>query len=370
MVNMDTVHAVDQDLVQRQSLVAVFVGGTGGIGALSLKALASTVGRLRGKGLRAYVVGRNASATEEVFAACRALCPTGQYHFVGINDYALIKDVDAACEELIQKESQNAALANECARVDYLMLSHGGPLFLPRQGLYDVSMIPRSDYLTLADTAEGIDGTMARFYYSRMASITKLLPLLLESTLPATVVSVYAAGMEGRLHPEDLSLRQPSHYSYFQARSHIVYMYTCFFEELAKRHRGKLRLVHVFPGLVVHKGMYSKDNPWWLRFVFTKVLPFFGLDMDLEEVGHRMIALASTSIYPVLSPGETTISKSAVKGTDGEPGSGAYALNEKGESAYPTKRYANLDKQGLREKIWSHTNQALKQIRAGGKFEG
>lgn len=210
---------------------------------------------------------------------------------------------------------------------------------------------------------------MARFYYSRMASITKLLPLLLGASLPAAVVSVYAAGMEAKLYPEDLSLRQPSHYSYFQARSHIVYMHTCFFEELAKRHRGKLRLVHIFPGLVVHKGMYSKDNPWWLRFVFTKVLPFFGMNMNLEEVGHRMIALASANIYPALSPGETATSKGAVKGTDGEPGSGAYALNEKGESAYPAKRYINLDKQDLREKIWSHTNLALKEIRAGRKFQ-
>lgn len=202
-----------------------------------------------------------------------------------------------------------------------------------------------------------------------MASITKLLPLLLGSSLPAAVVSVYAAGMEAKLYPEDLSLRHPSRYSYFQARSHIVYMHTCFFEELTKRHRGKLSSVHIFPGFVVHKGMYSKDNPWWLRFVFTKVLPFFGMNMNLQEVGHRMIALASANIYPAISPGETATSKGTVKGTDGEPGSGAYALNEKGESAYPAKRYVNLDKQDLREKIWSHTNLALKEIRAGRKFQ-
>jgi hypothetical protein len=211
---------------------------------------------------------------------------------------------------------------------------------------------------------------MARFYYSRTASITKLLPLLLASSLPATVVSVYAAGMEAKLYAEDLSLRQPSHYSYSQARSHIVYMHTCFFEELAKRHPGQLRLVHIFPGLVVHKGMYSADNPWWLRFVFTKVLPFFGMNQDLGEVGHRMVALASTSIYPALPPGETATSKNAVKGTDGESGSSAYALNEKGESAYPAKRYDSLGKQDLREKVWNHTNLALKEIRAGGIFAG
>ena len=140
MVHLDTVHSVNQDLVQRQSLVAVCAGGTGGIGALSLKALASTVGKSEGKGLRAYIIGRNASDAEEVLAECQELCPTGQYHFIGINDYVLIKDVDAACEELVQAETRNAALANEHARIDYLMLSHGGPLFLPRQGLSDKLM--------------------------------------------------------------------------------------------------------------------------------------------------------------------------------------------------------------------------------------
>ena len=211
---------------------------------------------------------------------------------------------------------------------------------------------------------------MARFYYSRIAFITKLLPLLLESSLPATVVSVYAAGFEAKLYSEDLSLRQPSHYSYSQARSHVVYMHTCFFEELAERHKEKLRLIHIFPGLVVHKGMYSKDNPWWLRFLFTKVLPFFGMDMDIEKVGHMMIALVSPVKYPARSLEEKTKSPTAIRGTDGIPGSGAYALKETGESSYPTKRYTQLDKGDLKEKVWNHTNLALEQIRAGEVFKG
>jgi hypothetical protein len=129
MANMDTVHNINQDLVQRQSLVAVFSGGSGGIGALSLKALAATASKVDGKGLRAYIIGRSASAAQET------LCPKGQYHFIKIEDYALISDVDAACEELIKVETQNAALTNERVRIDYLMLSHGGALFLPRKGL-------------------------------------------------------------------------------------------------------------------------------------------------------------------------------------------------------------------------------------------
>jgi hypothetical protein len=219
------------------------------------------------------------------------------------------------------------------------------------------------------DTKEGLDETMSRFYYSRTAFITKLLPLLLESSLPATVVSVYAAGMEAKLYAQDLSLRHPSHYSYFQARSHIVYMHTCFFEELANRHREQLRLIHIFPGLVVHKGMYSTDNPWWLRFAFTRVLPFFGMDMDLDDVGTRMISLASPVHYPARSREDAAKTDGSVEGTDGELGSGSYALNESGKSAYPSKRYDKLDKYDLKQKVWDHTNMALERVRAGSVFK-
>jgi fermentation-respiration switch protein FrsA (DUF1100 family) len=135
MANTDTIHSINQDLVQRQSLVAVFSGGSGGIGALSLRALASTAGKVDGKGLRAYIVGRSASAAQETIAECQTLCPKGQYYFIKIEDYALISDVDAACKELIKVETQNATLAGERVRIDYLMLSHGGALFLPRKGL-------------------------------------------------------------------------------------------------------------------------------------------------------------------------------------------------------------------------------------------
>jgi hypothetical protein len=102
----------------------------------------------------------------------------------------------------------------------------------------------------IIDTKEGIDVTMSLMYYSRMRAITKLLPLLLKSKLPATVVSVYAAGMEGKLYPDDLSLRDQKHYSYLQARSHMNYMHTLFMETLAEQNPGKLSLIHIFPDLV------------------------------------------------------------------------------------------------------------------------
>jgi NAD(P)-dependent dehydrogenase (short-subunit alcohol dehydrogenase family) len=373
MVNLDTVHAINRDLVQTQPLVAVFTGGTGGIGSLTLKAFARTAAKHNACGLRVYIIGRNASAAEKLMVECRSIYPEGQYHFIKVDDLSLIGDVDKACKELIEAEERNAAAVKQTARIDYLMLSHGGPIFLPRQGTSiarppSKSRLPYS-WASATDTKEGLDGTMSRFYYSRIAFITLLTPFLVQSSLPATVISVYAAGMEAKLYPDDLSLRNPSHYSYSQARSHIVYMHTCYFEELAKSHRNQLRLTHIFPGLVVHEGMYSMSNPWWLRVLFTRVLPLFGVDVDLEESGERMVSLASPAYYPAQSQNDSAIDKIAITGTDGKLGSGAYALGWSGETVYPKKRYASLDKEGLRKNVWDHTNQALDDIRTQGIFK-
>ena len=62
-------------------------------------------------------------------------------------------------------------------------------------------------FLIPADTTEGLDQTMSLMYYSRLRAVLNLVPLLTKSALPAAVVSVYAAGMEGKLYPDDLSLR-------------------------------------------------------------------------------------------------------------------------------------------------------------------
>ncbi|KAF5501392.1 Short-chain dehydrogenase/reductase SAT2 [Colletotrichum siamense] len=352
MVHLDTVHAINRELVQSQKLVAVFTGGTGGIGPLSLKALATAVAKHNGQGLRAYLVGRNADAAEKIIKECRVIYEAGEYHYIKVEDLSLVEQVDKACAEIISCEERNASAIGETARIDFLLLSHGGTIFLPRQ-----------------DTKEGLDGTMARFYYSRIAFITSLMPLVLRSSLPAAVVSIYAAGMEGKLYPDDLSLRDLSHYNYSQARSHACYMHTLVFEELAKRHQGKLRFTHIYPGLVVHEGMGNPTNPWWIRILFTKVLPFLGVDVDLEESGARMVSLASPSYYPpqrLDSIGE--VSSSAIAGTDGQPGSGSYMLTWNGESCYAVKKYASVDKDALRQKLWDHSNAVLEVIRAGKVF--
>lgn len=211
---------------------------------------------------------------------------------------------------------------------------------------------------------------MSLMYYSRMRVIMKLLPLLLKSNLPATVVSVYAAGTERKLFPEDLSLRDLTHYSYSQARSHMIYMHRFFMETLAEQHRGKLTLIHIFPGLVLGPGFQNPELPAWFRIVWRWVfVPLFGrlVTVPPNECGERMLSLASAH-YPPRPIDKSRNQEGVAIGTDGKPGSGAYSLNWNGEKSLNAKAYEKLDKDEMRRKVWAHTMKAFDVIEAGSVF--
>ena len=131
---------------------------------------------------------------------------------------------------------------------------------------------------------------MSLMYYSRMRAIVQLQPLLLKSSLPARIVSVYAAGFEDKLYPDDLSLRDLKLYKYLQARSHMVYMHTLFMETLAEKYSDKLALTHIFPGLVIGPAFYSSENPLWFRIIFRLLHPLIGrfVTVPRQESGARM----------------------------------------------------------------------------------
>lgn len=149
MVKLDVVRSANKALVQSQPLVAVFFGGTGGIGSYALRALATAEAEHGGKGVRAYVVGRKAESAERILSECRDICPQGQFKFVQAGDLSLIQGVDQVCAEILELEEKEG----QDARIDYLMLSQGGSIFLPRTG--NLLSLPVS-------TGSGADRTMYR----------------------------------------------------------------------------------------------------------------------------------------------------------------------------------------------------------------
>lgn len=137
MVKQDVIRSCNTRLVRSRPLVAVFFGGTGGIAHYTLRAFCTTSANDGGKGFRAYIVGRNATAAEGIISECRIIYPEGQFTFVKAEDLSLINDVDRVCKTIIDLEVK----ADEQPRIDYLMLSQGGSIFLPRIGVFipDVS---------------------------------------------------------------------------------------------------------------------------------------------------------------------------------------------------------------------------------------
>lgn len=137
MVELNVVRTSNTAIAQSQPLVAVFFGGTSGIGHYSLRALATAVAAANGgKGLRAYIVGRKATAAEDIISECLSICSQGQFKFVKVDDLSLIQDVDRVCAEVIQLEEKEG----QDPRIDYLMMSQGGSIFLPRKGMFKCQM--------------------------------------------------------------------------------------------------------------------------------------------------------------------------------------------------------------------------------------
>lgn len=98
--------------------VSVFVGGTSGIGASTLKQLAiSTVSP------KIYLIGRSQSAAAVQLAELESLNPTGTFTFIEAQ-VSLLKEVDRVCHEIRERERN----------IDLLWLSTGGLSFNGRQG--------------------------------------------------------------------------------------------------------------------------------------------------------------------------------------------------------------------------------------------
>lgn len=212
---------------------------------------------------------------------------------------------------------------------------------------------------------------MALMYYSRMRAMVQLLPLLLKSTLPARIVSVYAAGFEAKFYPDDLSLRDLKLYSYTQARSHMIYMHTLFMETLAEKYPDRLALTHIFPGLVIGPTFYSSEHPLWFRILFRVLHPILGrfIAVPRQESGARMMSLASSRYPARASDASKTYQQDSVAiGTDGKPGSGVYSLGWKGENNLKLSVYEKFDKNEMRKKVWDHTVKAFEVIEAGSVF--
>lgn len=160
--------------------VALFVGGTSGIGQGTAEAFA----RHTKGNAHIFIIGRNRAAAESIIASFPKPTAPGVTHEFVQCDLTLMKNVHKVTQELLIRHP----------KINFLVMSPG---FMTMNGRNE--------------TEEGIDTKLAVHYYSRWKLIDDLLPALRsarDAGEDAKVLSVLAAGKGGAIDVEDLGLKK------------------------------------------------------------------------------------------------------------------------------------------------------------------
>ncbi|KAE8362112.1 hypothetical protein BDV27DRAFT_132054 [Aspergillus caelatus] len=302
---------------QRPKMVAVFVGGTSGIGEATAKELAKTV-----HAPTVYIVGRNQEAGSRILADCQGLNPHGTYRFIK-SDVSLLREVDTACQEIQSKE----------AAVDLLFMTPG-------------HLATRKN-----NTAEGLDDNHVLRYYARMRFIQNLIPQLQAAELPARVLTILAAGKEGEIDESNFDLQ--ANWSFGTAAVYGATLNSLAIEYLASQYTS-ISFIHVFPGLVRTSLMKSSFGSLLGSVIglLTRLL-----SISEQESGERNIFLATSMAYaPVAYAGDATSKQVHVAtASTGEAGGGSYLLNYDGTDATNKTLMADYRARNYPKKVWEHT---------------
>jgi NAD(P)-dependent dehydrogenase (short-subunit alcohol dehydrogenase family) len=200
--------------------VAVFLGGTSGIG----EAMAKLFARLTKGNAHIIIIGRNKTAADNIIASFPTPPEGGQaiHEFVHC-DATLMKNIDATTKDLLAR----------LPKINFLILSPG---YLSARGR--------------DETEEGIDKSMALRYYTRFKFIRDLMPLLRkakDAKEDAKVLSVLAAGQNGKIIRDDLALKKN-----YGVISTIAALPT--YNDLAlcdfASQEPDMAFTHIYPGLV------------------------------------------------------------------------------------------------------------------------
>lgn len=309
--------------------VAVFVGGTSGIGKLTLEALVRT-----GASLRIYLVGRRASKerTQTLIRELRIINPDAQVVWIEA-EVSLLAETRKACQDIKSKESH----------IDLLFLTTGYSPFGKRQ-----------------ETIEGIEITQSLSYYTRMLFVLHLLPLLRKAE-NARVVSVLGGGLERNtsVNVEDVDLKKPGSFKAWTAQPHYLALNTIFLDNLASEN-PEVTFIHSWPGLV------NTGNVWrsldadqyvlsWLVWLFLD--PIIRLFSSSDEEGGQRHLFQCTSAafggHGVPWKGKTGMS------TLGKSDQGLFLVNNKCEST-PNVKVVPVLRAKASTKVWEHTREVLR----------
>ncbi|KAF7314677.1 hypothetical protein MKEN_00941600 [Mycena kentingensis (nom. inval.)] len=280
--------------------VAIFVGGTSGIGQGMAQAFAQHT-----KGNASIIlVGRNRAAAEGIIAGFPKPTKEGVVHEFVECDMTLMKNVGRVAGELRARFPQ----------INFLALSTGV-----------LTMNGRNE------TEEGLDRKLAVHYYGRWKFIRELIPALEAAKAAgqdAKVISVLAAAYGGAIDLDDLGLKKS--FSVSKAALAAPTYNDLMIQSFADRH-PELSFVHSHPG-VVNTGLAKASDSRFLRLASSTILPLFSLFMYSAQTAGEYQLHGFLNAAP-----------------------GAVRTNSKGEDIGLTKAYHG-SKEAM-EKLWKHTEE-------------
>ncbi|KAK5134779.1 hypothetical protein LTR08_006154 [Meristemomyces frigidus] len=325
-ITIDKVRSANDHGKQLSGLVAIFVGGTGGIGGATVKEFFKRTTKPK-----AYIIGRSEDKGKNIVDQLREINPEGEAIFVK-KDISTMRSVDEVCEELQQLEP----------KINCLFLTSG--------------------YMTLtgrAETVEGIDRKMAVNYYSRIRFIMNLMPQVTAASDRnelSRVITVLAAGSEGDVALDDLDLKK--NFTLHACLAHCAVMSDFIVEELAARFPAT-SFSHSYPGTVKTGIANELTGPVRLaiKVLYAVMTPWI---INVRESGERHFFQMTNKCYPA-TKGPVGLERpegiDVVQGSNGQVGSGAYLLDWDGKAAGDVsvlKKYRELD---MGNKVWEHTMQ-------------
>ncbi|KAI0814146.1 hypothetical protein GGR55DRAFT_497563 [Xylaria sp. FL0064] len=308
--------------------VAVFVGGTSGIGNYTARALVST-----GASVRVYIIGRKSSEarTSAFIQDLHAINPKADVIWVE-GEIALLAEVKRVCEIIKSKESS----------VDLLFLTTGYAPVGERE-----------------ETAEGIEITQSLAYYSRMLFVLHLLPLLHKAENPR-VVSVLGGGLEklSNVILDDIDLKKPENFGPVKGQTHYGALNTLLLDKLARQHPD-VALIHSWPGWVntgnVKRG-YAPNSKWaWFVWLFLERLVAL-FSFSHEESGQRYLFQSTSAAFGGKgTPWEDKVGLNSMN----EPANGLFLVNYKCDCT-PNVKNMPLLRDKAQDKVWDHTQEVLR----------
>eukprot|EP00455_Lapot_gusevi_P047554 TRINITY_DN643_c0_g1_i3.p1 TRINITY_DN643_c0_g1~~TRINITY_DN643_c0_g1_i3.p1 ORF type:complete len:301 (-),score=76.04 TRINITY_DN643_c0_g1_i3:30-932(-) len=274
---------------------AVVVGGTNGIG----KGIAL---RLAKANVSVTIVGRSVARGEEVVKAMTELSAPEVQHVFMACDAMLLRSV----------AEWSVEYARTHARLDYLVLTQGMASIQGR-----------------TETAEGLDEKLALHFYSRMAFIQSLLPLLKASEDPR-VLSVLSPGAHAGYTEYKTDPELKDSYSLSNA-ARAACMYNDLAADAWSRAEPTISFTHAAPGAV--NTAWGTEMPWYLRGPIRLLQPFL---RSIETCGEYLVSALFDDQYR----------------------GGFHLMDSNARPLQP----ADFHTEEARESVWQHTNQVLQRI--------